>query len=115
MKEKFTEKEPKKCLDPFQTRIQEELEEFLQDLALEKPFLHIFEALRRWDFQDRFGPKVVPLPKRKALLETEDSAELKELQERVDHFLIGLEKDFGSNYSQFIRDSFRYYTQTTKD
>jgi hypothetical protein len=111
--EKHPSQDKKAALDPFQMRIQEELEEFLQDLALEQPFINIFETLRRWDFQDRYGPKVIPLPKKNSK-ETE-GAEVRELMDRVDHFLIDLEKNFGMDYSKFIRESFRYYTQTTSE
>jgi len=99
-------------LDPCEMRIQEEVEEFLQDLTLEHPFHDIFECLRRWDFQDRFGPKVIPLPRKVRPFTEED---LRDLSDRIEGFLGRLEDDFGGSYSGFIRDSFRFYTQTTSE
>ncbi len=96
--------------DPFEERIQQEVEEFLRDLTLEFPFPEIFEILRRHEFRDRFGPKVMPLPQKRVELAT-----LKEIHERIDQFLMSLKDTFGSKYSECIQKSFRYYTETTLD
>ena len=95
-------------LDAFQMRIQQEVEEFLRDLTLEYPFPEIFEILRRHEFKDRFGTNVTPLPQKRFSPEV-----LKEIRERIDIFLVDLKKVFGSKYSKFITESFRYYTETT--
>ncbi|TVQ81261.1 MAG: hypothetical protein EA369_00350 [Bradymonadales bacterium] len=113
MKESSTQ-EKAAPLDPFKQRIQEEVEEFLQDLTLSHPFQNIFESLRRWDFQDRFGPKVIPIPKKPGHPKTEEE-ELRLLLDEIQNFLERLEQEFGLSYSQFIRDRFRYYTQNTSE
>jgi hypothetical protein len=95
-------------LDPFQIRIQQEVEEFLRDLTLEFPFPEIFEILRRHEFRDRFGANVTPFPQKKF-----DPDVLQEIGGRIELFLLDLRKVFGSRYAGFIDDSFRYYTETT--
>jgi len=95
-------------LDPFEMRIQQEVEEFLRDLTLEYPFPEIFEILRRHEFKDRFGKNVTPLPQKRVSPEV-----LKEVHHRIDEFLVELRRVFGSRYSGFIAESFRYYTETT--
>jgi|GEM_PF-5989722 len=98
--------------DPFEVRIQEEVEEFLRDLTLEFPFEAIFETLRRFEFRGRYGPKVIPLPR---TINSQISREqtLKDVHLEIDRFLKRLEDGFGEKYSHFIQDSFRYYTETT--
>ncbi|MBN8554922.1 MAG: hypothetical protein J0L93_05705 [Deltaproteobacteria bacterium] len=101
-------RDPHTGLDPFQIRIQQEVEEFLRDLTLEYPFSEIFETLRRHEFKDRFGKNVTPMPQKRFSSEV-----LSEIDERISSFLVDLRKVFGSRYSAFIDDSFRYYTETT--
>jgi len=94
--------------DPFKVRIEQEVEEFLKDLTLEFPFSEIFEILRRYEFKDRFGPKVTPFPKKGLSPES-----LKEIDDRIQNFFGEMKKNFGSKYAEFIADSFKYYTGTT--
>lgn len=96
--------------DPVALQIEQEVEEFLRDLTLEFSFTNIFETLRRYEFKDRFGTKILPMRNRKS-----SEAHLKEIRDRIDQFLDRLLKTFGSRYKQKIEDSFRYYTQTTFD
>jgi len=98
--------------DPFEMLIQEEVEEFLRDLALEYPFQEVFETLRRFEFIERYGAKVIPLPKRTAL---GNEAQLKDIKERINSFLGDLEEQFGPKYGPHIQNSFRFYTETTRD
>lgn len=94
--------------DPIELQIEQEIEEFLRDLTLEFPFPDIFETLRRHEFKDRFGEKILPLRNKKT---SEDN--LKEIQSRVDEFLHRLFSTFGKRYKDRIEGAFRYYTQTT--
>ncbi len=96
--------------DPAAFRIQQEVEEFLRDLSLEFPFPDIFESLRRFEFKERFGGKIVPLPKSQS-----QSESIREIRERVDEFLAQLRKDYGKKYSDHIEASFRFYTQVTRE
>ena len=100
-------------LDPFEIRIQEEVEEFLRDLTVEFPFPIVFETLRRFEYRDRFGSKILPFPKSEARKKGSDS--IGEVDSRIRIFLAQLKSDFGSNYHLAIQDSFRFYTQTTVD
>lgn len=103
------EREPRPLPDdPVALQIEQEVEEFLRDLTLEFPFPEIFETLRRHEFKDRFGSKILPLPAKKI---SEDN--LKEIKVRVTEFLERLSKTFGSRYKKQIESSFRYYTETT--
>lgn len=111
-KEMVTGKERGFSLDPFEIRIQEEVEEFLRDLTLEYPFPSIFETLRRFEFKDRFGRNVVPFPKGEAKNSPE---RLRDIDVRIRVFLAQLRAQFGANYHAAINDSFRFYTQTTVD
>lgn len=99
-------------IDPFEVRIQEEVEEFLRDLTLEYPFPEIFETLRRCEFKDRFGSKVIPFPKTNKV---RSESQLRDIELRIEDFLEQLNADFGPSYQAFIQESFRFYTQTTVD
>jgi len=96
--------------DDVLLRIQQEVEEFLKDLTLEFPFSEIFEILRRYEFKDRYGSKVSPMPK-KGL----SSDGLTAIDQRIRTFFEQLKKEFGSKYVGFIEESFRVYTQTTRE
>lgn len=96
--------------DSFRSRIHDEVEEFLQDLTLEYAFQEIFDSLRRFEFKDRFGNKVVPLPKKP--LNLKKTAE-PGIDERIESFLMHLEDEFGEKYSLAIQESFRFFTATT--
>lgn len=96
--------------DPFEIRIEEEVEEFLRDLTLEYSFQEIFETLRRYEFRDRFGGKVIPLPRQAKKV---DDSQLKDIETRIGGFLDQLHEDFGDRYAPTIQKSFRYYTSTT--
>lgn len=98
--------------DPFEERIEEEVEEFLRDLTLEFSFPEIFETLRRYEFKDRFGGKVIPLPRREKKL---IDSQLKSIESRIHGFLHQLQESFGDRYAPVIEKSFRYYTSTTMD
>lgn len=101
---------PPEAEDPIELQIQQEIEEFLRDLVLEYPFHAVFDCLRKYEFQDRLGNKILPLPHRKS------SGELaKEIRVRIETMLEGLHSHFGSKYSSHIKEAFRYYTQTTRD
>jgi hypothetical protein len=97
-------------LDPIELQIDQEMEEFLRDLALEYPFHEIFESLRRHEFKDRFGSKISPLPQRRLAADTQ-----KEIQSRVADFIVQLKTHFGSRYAERVDESFRFYTQTTRE
>lgn len=97
--------------DPFKERICDEVEEFLRDLTLEFPFEDIFESLRRFEYKNRYGPKVVPIPKIQNKAGSEPQT--KDIRHRIGSFLNRLDEDFGQNYSDYIRQRFRYYTETT--
>jgi len=99
-------------LDSYELRIQDEVEEFLQDLTLEFPFQEIFETLRRFEFYERYGNKVIPLPKVSAKSPTH---EMKKIRNRILVFLDKLETDFGQKYAPLIQKSFHYYTETTRE
>lgn len=96
--------------DSFRSRIHDEVEEFLRDLTLEYAFQEIFDSLRRFEFKDRFGNKVVPLSKKSRALK--DSTE-PGIDERIESFLMHLEDEFGEKYSLAIQESFRFFTATT--
>ncbi len=99
-------------IDPFEIRIQEEVEEFLRDLTLEFPFPIVFETLRRFEFRDRYGSKIVPFPKAEARPKANS---IHEIDSRIRIFLTQLRNEFGKNYHNAVTDSFRFYTQTTID
>ncbi len=103
---------PSFSIDPFEIRIQEEVEEFLRDLTLEFPFPAIFETLRRCEFRDRFSGKILPFPKANAI---KASNQINDIDARIRIFLAQLRGEFGKNYHLAIEDSFRFYTQTTVD
>ncbi len=103
---------PSFSIDPFEIRIQEEVEEFLRDLTLEFPFPAIFETLRRCEFRDRFSGKILPFPKLNAI---RASDQIGDIDNRIRIFLAQLRSEFGKNYHLAIEDSFRFYTQTTID
>ena len=96
--------------DPVELLIQQEIEEFLRDLTLEFPFPDIFETLRRYEFKDRFGAKIKPLPSKRA-----SENQMKEIQARLNDFLDRLFQTFGNKYKSQIEEGLRYYTQTTVD
>lgn len=98
--------------DPFKERIHDEVEEFLRDLALEFPFPIIFELLRKHEFKDRFGSKVVPLPRKRGL---EDSQDTKAVQNRMQNFIEDLEKSYGRHHRPTIDQSFKYFSSVTFD
>lgn len=95
-------------LDDLETRIQQEVEEFLRDLTLEFPFPEIFEILKRHEFKGRYGSNVTPIPQRKFSPEV-----MKEIHQRIDAFFGDLKKNFGSRHEPFIQQCFAYYTETT--
>lgn len=94
--------------DPFEERIEQEVEEFLKDLTLEFPFQEIFETLKRHEFKGRFGSKVMPFPERRVRSES-----LKDLKGRIQGFLERLELDYGQKYGPYIQETFRRYSATT--
>lgn len=99
-------------IDPREIEIQEEVEEFLRELTLEYPFPEVFESLRRYEYRDRYGTKVLPFPKK---IEVNKSIRVKDIEGKIRGFLRELKGSFGDRYTTFIDDSFRFYTQTTVD
>jgi len=99
---------PPEAVDPIELQIQQEIEESLRDLVLEFPFHAVFDCLRRYEFQDRFGDRILPLPHRKST-----AGDSKEIRARIDKMLAELHVQFGTKYSAQIQEAFRYYTQTT--